>query len=77
MQLVKLPVPEIPRRILKDETGFQNPGREGGEVEGRGIAESETKKDEKGGGGVNIQVVGLPGVACLFQGRGKELCPTF
>lgn len=61
LQLIKLPVSEIPR-ILKDETCFRNSGREGGGVVGRGIAENETKR-QKGG---TFRSQGGLGVECIF-----------
>lgn len=75
LQLIKLPVPEIPRRILKDETCFQNPGRAGGRGSGRERdCRKRNKKTESGG---DLQVVGLPGGRVDILGRGRSSVQLF
>lgn len=73
LQLLKLPVPGIPRRILKDETCFQNPGRAGGRGSGREKdCRKRNKKDEKGGHSGR----GVAWGSRVSSRKGQELRPT-
>lgn len=65
LQLIKLPVPEIPRRILKDETCFQNPGRAGGRGSGRERDCRKRNKKRRKAGGI-FRSWGCLGAAWIF-----------